>query len=76
MNREKQLNRTMKELNIALRNSLNTIRKPHWETLYKLFLQNFIKGPAQTLGLLDEVGVIIEMPLACHLRRFRINSIK
>ena len=64
----------MKELNKPLRNSLNAIRKPHWETLYKLFLQNFFKEPAQTLGLKDKVGVIKDMTLACHLRRFRIYS--
>ena len=82
--------RTMKQLNIALRNSLDTIRNTREDALYKLFLHNFFKGKAQTPGLKDEVGVlekigyaeaiilhnIKDMPLACHLRRFGINSIK
>jgi hypothetical protein len=90
LNIEKQLTRTMKDLNKPLRNALATIRNTREDTLYKLSLQNFFKGSAQTFGLKDEVGLLgkigyaeaiilhrlKDMPLACHLRRFRINSIK
>ena len=80
----------MKQLNNALRNTFETIRTSREDALYKISLQTFFKGQAQTSGLKDEVGVLEkigyaeaivlhrlkDMPLACHLRRFGINSIK
>ncbi len=80
----------MKYLNNPLRNALETIRNTLEDALYKIFLHNFFKGGRSTDGLIDEVGVfnkigyaiailstkLKDMPLACQLRRFRINSIK
>ena len=90
LNIEKQLKRTMQDINKPLRNAFETIRNSREDALYKISLQTFFKGQAQTSGLKDEVGVLEkigyaeaiilhrlkDMPLACHLRRLGINSIK
>ena len=79
--------RTMKELNNPLRNTFRTIRKTYEDALYKVILQKFFKGTYAIDELNHKVGVlermtiriaiytklIKDMPLACHLRRFRIN---
>lgn len=88
--REETNNMNMRQLNNPLRNTLETIRISREDALYKIFLHNFFKGGRSMEGLQDEVGVfnkigyaeaviltkLKDMPLACQLRRLRINRIK
>ena len=78
-----QRKKTMNTLN-------NPLRRTYEDTLYKVNLQRFFKGDYAIDELNPKVGVlhlvairtailmkiIKDMPLACHLRRFRINSKK
>lgn len=77
----------MKQLNNPLRNTLETIRNTYEDAVYRSHLQRFFKGTYAIDELNHKVGVlermtiriaiytklIKDMPLACHLRRFRIN---
>ena len=81
---------TLNTLNTALRNQWVALRRTYEDTLYKVNLQRFFKGDYAIDELNPKVGVlhlvairtailmkiIEDMPLACHLRRFRINSKK